>query len=137
MSRKTKKYVAILKALIPQFWVAAIVVSGYRFAWRTDTKVFPYNIFPSPSIIDNGDNGGIIIPEFVPQQKVISESIECVSVWIGNGACNRENNKPECNYDGGDCCRLSCLNNCAEKEIDPDQLPCQFECGEFNGYDCI
>ena len=94
-------------------------------------------MFPDPSIIDNGDNGGIIIPEVIPEQLVLAEVVECVIVWVGNGACNRENNKPECDYDGGDCCRLSCLRNCEAKKLDPNQLPCQFECGTFNGYECI
>ena len=115
-----RRCLAIIRALIPQLWVVAVVVSGYRFAWRTDTKVFPYSIFPTPSVIDNGDNGGVIIPEYIPEQKVRAEVVECVNVWLGNGACNRENNKPECGYDGGDCCRLSCINNCKMKLEDPE-----------------
>ena len=43
------------------------LAEAYRFAWRTDTKVFPYSEFPPPSIIDNGDNGGEIIDEIVPK----------------------------------------------------------------------
>lgn len=125
--------------LLIELWFAVVVVTAYRFAWRTDTKVFPYNLFPPPSTIDNGDNGGLILPEIVPEQLVKAEVVQCVNVWIGNGACNRDNNKPECNYDGGDCCRLSCIKNCERKALNPkpDELPCQFECGTFNGYDCI
>ena len=99
--------------------------------------MFPYHIFPPPTVIDNGDNGGIIIPETIPEQNVRAEIVECVGVWLGNGACNRENNKAECEFDGGDCCRLSCIENCAKKAEDPDVLPCQFECGTFNGYECV
>ena len=29
---------------------------GFRYAWRPSTKVFPYEKFPEPSVIDNGDN---------------------------------------------------------------------------------
>ena len=29
---------------------------------------------------------------------------------IGNGYCDLENNKPECNYDGGDCCECTCFD---------------------------
>ena len=28
----------------------------------------------------------------------------CNSEWIGDGNCDDENNKEQCNYDGGDCC---------------------------------
>ncbi len=35
-----------------------------------------------------------------------------ISQWqvpsIGNGYCDQDNNKPECNYDGGDCCECTC-----------------------------
>ena len=129
-----------MRSVILELWLAALILTlatGYRFAWRTDTKVFPYNIFPPPTVIDNGDNGGIIIPETIPEQNVRAEIVECVGVWLGNGACNRENNKAECEFDGGDCCRLSCIENCAKKAEDPDVLPCQFECGTFNGYECV
>ena len=119
-----RKCVSLIRALIVQLWFVAAVVTGFRYAWRIDTKVFPYNTFPTPSVIDNGDNGGFIIPEYVPEQQVRAEVVACVNVWIGNGACNRENNKLECDYDGGDCCRLSCIENCKIKELDPDQLPC-------------
>ena len=120
---KQRKKVNIIK-LILELWVVALVVSGYRFAWRSNTKVFPYNLFPPPSTIDNGDNGGFILDEIVPEQKVKAEVVQCVNVWIGNGACNRDNNKPECDYDGGDCCRLSCIKNCQRKAENPDELPC-------------
>ena len=57
----------LIKSVLLEFWVVALVVTGYRFAWRTDTKVFPYNLFPPPSTIDNGDNGGFILLEIVPE----------------------------------------------------------------------
>ena len=104
--------------------LAVSAVQGFRFGWRSDTKVFPYNVFPIPSTIDNGDNGGLVLKEVVPEQKVRPEAVKCVEVWMGNGACNRENNKAECNFDDGDCCRKSCLDNCERKKNDPDQLPC-------------
>ena len=85
--------------------ICCFCATAYRYFGRPDTKVFPYNVFPEASLIDNGDNDGKLIPEYVPPQRVLSEEIECVRVWIGNGACNRENNRLECDWDGGDCCR--------------------------------
>ena len=41
---------------------------------------------------------------------------------IGNGYCNIDNNKPECNYDGGDCCECTC---------DPSQGDDDNACTEF------
>ena len=110
-------------------------VLGFRFAWRPGTKVFPYENFPENSIIDNGDNQGNFIEETVFYQDVLPTNSTCVDVWIGNGACNRENNKPECNWDGGDCCRNSCINNCKNQTLQKNQT-CNFECGSFNGYEC-
>ena len=44
--------------------------------------------------------------------------------YIGDGFCDRINNKKSCLYDGGDCCRCSCLDGL------------QNECG-INGFDCL
>ena len=34
---------------------------------------------------------------------------------VGNGFCNDENNNPDCNYDGGDCCATNVnTNTCSE-----------------------
>ena len=89
--------------------------SAFRYAFRRDTKVFPYALFPQPSIIDNGDNHGKILPEIIIPSYPPAIVIVCIKVWLGNGACNRENNKPECDYDGGDCCRQTCIKNCLLK----------------------
>ena len=98
--------------------------------------MFPYDVFPPASKVDNGDNDGELIPEFVPPQQANKMVVTCVKVWIGNGACNRENNKEECNWDGGDCCRRTCLINCMKRKADPKVNNCQFECGTFKGYEC-
>merc|ERR1711962_1186808 len=29
---------------------------------------------------------------------------ECIDQWIGDGFCDDQNNNPECEFDGGDCC---------------------------------
>ena len=115
------------------------VTNAYRFAWRPDTKVFPYDVFPVPSLIDNGDNGGEYIAEEILPQEVELLVIKCIDVWIGNGACNLENNKEECDWDGGDCCRLSCEVNCAFKLENEAEgyKPCQFDCGSFGGFTCL
>ncbi len=49
----------------------------------------------------------------------------CLSqvIDIGNGRCNIENNTPECNYDGGDCCECTC---------DPTNGDDDFSCMEFS-----
>ena len=35
----------------------------------------------------------------------------------GDGYCNPENNKPECNYDGGDCCQCTCEVDTSSSEF--------------------
>ena len=32
---------------------------------------------------------------------------EVVKGWLGNGFCDDQLNKVECNFDGGDCCLIS------------------------------
>ena len=97
--------------------------------------MFPYALFPQPPIIDNGDNNGILLDEIIIPANPKPIVIVCIKVWLGNGACNRENNKIECDYDGGDCCRKTCIDNCNAKIGTLN--PCQFTCGTFNGYDCL
>ena len=47
----------------------------------------------------------------------------CVPDWIANGLCDLGNNNAACgNYDGGDCCDFTCMDE-------------QFPCG-FVGFDC-
>ena len=47
---------------------------------------------------------------------------------IGDGFCNDETNKPECNFDGGDCCgqcivRDQCLQcTCLQSEVDEHNI---------------
>lgn len=58
---------------------------------------------------------------------------------IGSGTCEEENNNPDCEYDGGDCCPCTCLleppvgsNTCAPENFiycqDPDA---QSACDEY------
>ena len=45
-------------------------VTAFRYAWRPDTKVFPYEDMPPPSRIDNGDNDGKILDDYIGRTKV-------------------------------------------------------------------
>jgi len=55
----------------------------------------------------------------------------CNKIWIGDGNCDLMNNKLECEYDGGDCCRKTCLKNCENNGA------CIYKCGDLNGYNCM
>ena len=50
-------------------------------------------------------------PSFGPPKRTFPD--KCIHEWIGDGLCEDENNVPECDYDGGDCC------------IDTEQKHCQ------------
>ncbi|CAM9523721.1 unnamed protein product [Scytosiphon promiscuus] len=54
----------------------------------------------------------------------------CSTSQIGNGWCDQENNTPECNYDGGDCCECTC-------EVDETLGDDDYRCGQYNGFACI
>jgi hypothetical protein len=123
--------------------------SAYRFAWRPDTKVFPYEDVPPASQIDNGDNNGITFQDQIRRTKVKSIVQKCIDAWAGDGKCNIDNNKPECKFDRGDCCANSCKVNCQEVDKEGNDLrhitwnitltptrPCSFDCGVL-GYDCL
>lgn len=43
---------------------------------------------------------------------------------IGNRYCDNINNNPECDYDGGDCCYCTCVDE-------------EFPCGHESEYDCL
>lgn len=47
------------------FACLALVCEGFRYAWRPSTKVFPYDMFPQPVVIDDGDNDGKAYSEIV------------------------------------------------------------------------
>lgn len=56
---------------------------------------------------------------------------------LGDGRCDRENNKAECGYDGGDCCRCTCVDGhdfaCGSSGFDcrdPGALDELYGCGE-------
>jgi hypothetical protein len=46
---------------------------------------------------------------------------------MGDGRCDEINNKPECQYDNGDCCLFDCTKNCEEKL--KQGIRCQYKCG--------
>ena len=52
-------------------YIVSITIA-YRFAWRPDTKVFPYEDVPPPSLIDNGDNDGYFFQDLIRKTKVKS-----------------------------------------------------------------
>ena len=74
---------------------------------------------------------------------------------IGDGLCNDETNKEECNYDGGDCCgpcvvrthcsECSCLSELYDQEVinpligngfcndETNNLECEFDGGDCCG----
>eukprot|EP00903_Cladosiphon_okamuranus_P005791 g5738.t1 len=53
----------------------------------------------------------------------------CHAGQIGNGWCDHRNNKPECDYDGGDCCECTCDPG---PEADDD-----YRCSPAAGYACV
>lgn len=69
---------------------------------------------------------------------------ECQTQSIGDGKCDPTNNLPKCDYDGGDCCRRSCIQHC-DYPTSPHlpQFPllgrtttCGNACGT-RAYDCV
>jgi hypothetical protein len=103
-----------MKSLVQIILFALVLqtASAYRFAWRPDTKVFPYEDVPPPSVIDNGDNDGQILEDLIRRTRVKSIIQKCIEAWAGDGKCNIDNNKKDCKFDRGDCCANSCKVNC-------------------------
>lgn len=73
--------------------------------------------YPFPSDELTGANSNIDTP-----------AKNCSLALMSDGKCDGFNNIKDCNYDGGDCCRFTCENNCQGK--------CLYACGS-EGYDCL
>ena len=59
----------------------------------------------------------------------------CVDNWIGDGYCDTSNNSEECQWDGGDCCGSTCINNTYDCGSDADWAACNSECLDPNAND--
>lgn len=75
------------------------------------------------------DDGGISIQCGIDGYDCQDPSADCAvdacegePAFIGDGDCDNRNNNPECDYDAGDCCQCTCVDE-------------HYECG-VNGYDC-
>lgn len=53
-----------------------------------------------------------------------SSASQCIEAYIGDGFCDAAQNIAECEYDGGDCCAITCVDGSA------------YECG-YAGYNCL
>eukprot|EP00300_Choanocystis_sp_HF-7_P042640 c9366_g1_i3.p1 GENE.c9366_g1_i3~~c9366_g1_i3.p1 ORF type:complete len:140 (+),score=33.82 c9366_g1_i3:88-507(+) len=80
--------------------------------------------------------------------------VSCPADLIGNGACDRDLNIPECSFDGGDCCSATCVNaaftcgssgflcialgNCSRADVGDGFCDARFNIAEcsFDGGDC-
>jgi hypothetical protein len=58
----------------------------------------------------------------------------CLDLNKGDGNCDEQNNNINCNWDGGDCCAVTCIKNCEEKN--KTSTPCEKKCG-VNPYNCL
>ncbi|CAN0344666.1 unnamed protein product [Pylaiella littoralis] len=55
----------------------------------------------------------------------------CDDDSIGNGFCDMGNNNRVCGYDGGDCCKCTCVD-IPGTGTSPDTI-----CGQYSGFACI
>ena len=62
---------------------------------------------------------------YVPIDKPVKN---CLFDLLSDGKCDLLNNNQNCEYDGGDCCRFTCEENC--------KAGCLYKCGS-RGYHCI
>lgn len=76
---------------------------------------------------------------YMPQTGVSTR--RCIGDWRGDGRCDAPNNhgNVNCGYDGGDCCRSTCVDNCANAatRYDRDTPNCEYVCGEMSSYFCL
>ena len=119
------KTVHVLWLLLICVAMASKICYGFRYAWRPDTKVFPYQQFPEQAKVDNGDNDGRIIPEYFDSGNGTLDATRCIESWLGNMRCDKQNNQAKCGYDKGDCCLKTCLDNCKLRDYTDAQCPCR------------
>jgi len=96
-------------------------------------------------------------PTASPTASPTSPGAACLALggnlgWVADGYCDRQNNKVECGWDGGDCCKQTCgnadcngwytgefnpycTNSCLGKwQEDKDDPDCCNNCGD--GFNC-
>ena len=68
--------------------------------------------FALNNIVDNGDNAGTVdTGNQTTDGDDTPTTSSCNSELQSNCICNEVNNNAICDYDGGDCCLLSCRAN--------------------------
>ena len=61
----------------------------------------------------NCDLGQWEMKNLVSAEKMFGRSVFCpIEDYANDGICDRINNIASCNYDGGDCCNSTCLDEC-------------------------
>lgn len=72
-------------------------------------------------------------------KQINTTSRDCNDSWISDGYCDTINNTEECQWDGGDCCGSTCINNNYDCGADADWAACNSECLDPNANDdcCI
>jgi len=75
----------------------------------------------STDIIGSEDGLGTLRVDVKQCYRIVTST--CINHWIGDLYCDEANNKPECFYDGGDCCE-----DCCSSEIETFYFG--YECGD-------
>ena len=89
---------------------------------------------PNPKHVKRCGKGGYhcLDPAYANSPTAAPGPAQCLAKpkQLGNGVCNKngKNNKAECDWDGGDCCEVSCLSNPNPKKA--------AKCGN-KGYQCL
>ena len=114
----------IILLIIYLFSLKFLDIICYRYVFYKNRK------FP----LDDGRRDIKFIQEFSNVTKNNTTEIEvitCNNEIKGDMVCDSSNNIAECEYDGGDCCRPTCLRICEQNNIPIDDCPCGKE-----KYDC-
>ncbi|GMH84780.1 hypothetical protein TL16_g10024 [Triparma laevis f. inornata] len=79
----------------------------------------------TPSYLCAGNKNHCLDPSTNEYKQEMLIILECDEFFIGNGYCDQQNNNEVCNYDGGDCCEISCVNST------------NFICGKTSSFECV
>ncbi|GMH95343.1 hypothetical protein TrVE_jg9091 [Triparma verrucosa] len=79
----------------------------------------------TPSYSCEGNKNHCLDPSTYEYKHETLIILNCDEFYIGNGYCDEQNNNEVCNYDGGDCCEISCVSSA------------NFICGNSSSYECV
>jgi len=91
-----------------------------------DYKEYKYAVKKKQEIVKEDKDQMLLERELINNSN--NGTRDCTDNWISDGYCDDINNTEECQWDGGDCCGSTCINNTYDCDTEADWSACNSEC---------